>query len=74
MEPTGWAADDRTFFYSDTVAGVARAAWRDPSGTYVLQRDIGTGPENVVPSGTCANLYYSAPGSANIDIFVAPFN
>jgi hypothetical protein len=73
MIATGWAADDRTFFYWDTTASKARAVWRDPtSGAFTTTKEYGA-QQFASPAGSCAQLYFSFAGAGgDLDLFVAP--
>lgn len=72
--PTGVSADLLTLFYVDEVNGDFRAAWRvntqvpfDYSEVLVL----GTGVQAAAPTASCQRIYYSAPGTNGLDLFVS---
>ncbi len=72
--PTGLASDTLTLFYRDDVEGDFRAAWR-------VNRDVPFEASEVVspaagtvaaaPNADCSMLYFSAPGTEGIDLFVS---
>jgi hypothetical protein len=69
--PTGISSDEQTLFFWDEVQGIERAAWIDEStGAFDLFVDLG--PRSMaVPDSMCSRLYYSSPGSASVNLFVA---
>jgi hypothetical protein len=69
--PTGISSDGQTLFFWDEVQGVERAAWIDQStGAFDVFVDLGT-RSMAAPESTCSRLYYSAPGTESINLFVA---
>lgn len=72
--PTGLASDALTLFYRDEVEGDFRAAWRVNrdvpfDATEVVSPSAGT--VAAAPNADCSTLYYSAPGTEGIDLFVS---
>ena len=69
--PTGISSDEQTLFFWDEVLGTERAAWIDQStGAFDVFVDLGT-RSMAAPESTCSRLYYSAPGTESINLFVA---
>jgi hypothetical protein len=72
--PTGVSSDVLTLFYRDEVEGDFRAAWRvndQQMFDHVEAVTVATGISAAAPNYTCGRLYYSAPGTEGIDIFVS---
>lgn len=72
--PTGVSADLLTLFYLDEVNGDFRAAWRVNTQVpfdYSEVLALGAGIKAAAPTASCQRIYYSAPGSNGLDLFVA---
>jgi hypothetical protein len=72
--PTGVSADLLTLFYFDEVNGDFRAAWRVNTQVpfdYAEVLAVGTGVKAAAPTASCQRVYYSAPGTNGLDLFVA---
>ena len=72
--PTGVSSDLLTLFYRDEVKGDFRAAWRvnrQVKFDYSEVVNLGQGITAVAPSVDCSKLYYSGPGTNDLDVFVA---
>jgi hypothetical protein len=72
--PTGISYDSLTLFYRDEVRGDFRAAWRvntQVAFDYAEVLDLGEGVVAAAPGASCRRIYYSAPGSNGLDLFVA---
>ncbi len=71
QRPTGIASDEQTLFVWDEITGTERAAWLDAStGHYDAFVDLGN-RSMATTNVTCSHLYYSAPGTGSVDLFVA---
>lgn len=72
--PTGVSSDRLTLFYLDEIEGDFRAAWRvntQEPFDYAEVLELGAGVEAAAPTASCQRIYYSAPGSNGLDLFVA---
>lgn len=72
--PTGVSADLLTLFYVDEVNGDFRAAWRVNTQVpfdYSEVLALATGVKAAAPTASCQRIYYSAPGTNGLDLFVA---
>jgi len=68
--PSGLSADARTLFYWDEVASEQRAAFR-PFVSAPFDRYVSLDNRSrAVPNAACDRLYYSAPGTQGVDLFV----
>lgn len=68
--PSAISADKRTLFYADEAAHESRAAFRSfASGPFETWVALGE-RSHAVPNAACDRLYYSAPGTQGIDLFV----
>ena len=70
--PTAISSDDQTLFFWDEISGTERAAWIDESNGAFDNVFLDLGARQwAAPDTSCDRLYYSAEGSASIDLFVA---
>ncbi|MGC4091795.1 MAG: hypothetical protein QM756_28710 [Polyangiaceae bacterium] len=68
--PNALSADARTLFYWDETSGEERAAFR-PFVSVVFDHSAALGNRSrATPNAACDRLYYSAPGTQGIDLFV----
>ena len=71
--PTGLSSDRLTLFYKDEVNGDFRAAWRVNPNVQFLHAEalsLGEGTVAAAPNQDCSKIYFSAPGTAGVDLFV----
>jgi len=71
--PTGISSDKLTLFYLDEVNGDFRAAWRVNTQVpfdYSEVLELATGVRAAAPTASCQRIYYSAPGTNGLDLFV----
>lgn len=72
--PTSLAADGLTLFYRDEIEGDFRAAWRvnrNEPFEHAEPVSPAAGTVAAAPNGDCSMLYFSAPGTEGIDLFVS---
>lgn len=68
--PSALSADERTLFYWDEVANEARVAFRSFAGA-AFESFLSLGARShATPNLSCDRLYYSAPGTQGVDLFV----
>jgi hypothetical protein len=70
--PTGISSDSLTLFYLDEVKGDLRAAWRINTQVpfdYSEVLALADGVQAAAPTASCRRIYYSAPGTAGLDLF-----